>query len=767
MHTFFINTSEKKLENYDSFFEVQHKTRKLISLNCPLSKWREKEKCNEADGDKIKEGYELCVDKMGEMIDNYKDITNTFNLILYVDLLQFKEYTSISMDNHIDRKLCLAAMHSLLKHYIYATLVEKLNSIGRKPVSVLVIFEEGIFPEEKAKSGDLKEEKTRYFVERFLDFPDDIDRRIEESIKSVPKEKRTQELFYSEIEKIQEEYLKDQSPSLVKDILSTYPTPVSVFLDGIDGNKSIKDLLDILYQSMLLQEEKEDKEIKHVSFETNRKAERESKQANARRELGLYFYLFSCVEEQSIFDKNASSESNNKEVKKFREINWEKVGSLLNKKCAKYKAKVREISNLEQYTSKLAPMLYEIDNEKFGLDEYGDNMVSLEIRDVEEDEDNDGDDIIGNEDKREIVINDQVPRKNLLDKYTTFDYNGDTPDHSQLDRSASPKKFEAAAKELVKHHCDYMRKLNYHITDGLSNYAGRSLQRSSAVLPKRKVSLEDDIFDDDKGYEYAKIEDGTIKPEERKIETVKNMSDHAYETTYLNYMNFCAGRGVALTNIEEQCNWFLTRVKQIKKSLKKIKYAAIGMLFAIIFLYVPFFLVQFESIIDNVATISTAAASFAIPVAILYLILAFVYRWQKTKYYIVWKQFKEKSDEALEENKEAIEKYDQLLTIYIPALRFVYEYKLDIDFYNSCCNLAKAKLAHHATRLKTMKEMIENMIDDLEIDVRDEFGEDILEESGVDIDYQLSFCSGAKNRKFYSIIDDAFLKAIYKKEGGK
>ena len=44
MHTFFINTSGKELGNYSEILEIQHETRRLVSLECPLTEWNDEEK---------------------------------------------------------------------------------------------------------------------------------------------------------------------------------------------------------------------------------------------------------------------------------------------------------------------------------------------------------------------------------------------------------------------------------------------------------------------------------------------------------------------------------------------------------------------------------------------------------------------------------------------------------------------------------------------------------------------------------------------------
>ena len=66
-----------------------------------------------------------------------------------------------------------------------------------------------------------------------------------------------------------------------------------------------------------------------------------------------------------------------------------------------------------------------------------------------------------------------------------------------------------------------------------------------SILPRRKVNLEDEVFEDESDYRYA-----TEKKdhEEQQIAVVEGVSDRAYTTSYVDYMEFCAGRNIALTN---------------------------------------------------------------------------------------------------------------------------------------------------------------------------------------------------------------------------
>ena len=75
MHTFFINTSKKELNEYDVLFDIHYEKKTLVSMECPMSDWY--------DGDK---GYMACVKQMSDMIDGYVELNNAFNLIIYIDL---------------------------------------------------------------------------------------------------------------------------------------------------------------------------------------------------------------------------------------------------------------------------------------------------------------------------------------------------------------------------------------------------------------------------------------------------------------------------------------------------------------------------------------------------------------------------------------------------------------------------------------------------------------------------------------------------------
>lgn len=755
MHTFFINTSGKELENYSDIFEIQHETRRLVSLECPLTEWNNEKK-----------GYEACVCKMGELIDNYKDINNDFNLIFYIDLLSCEKYTSIPMNKHRERYACLVALHSILKHYIKGTFVKKMNECGRVPHEVLLIFEENQLPEDGDKTTEDGKKLIRTYARAFLGLPDEC-KEIDKIVCSGDIDERKS----LSPERFCEEVSKCGLDRFLKKVLLTYSEQIDIFISELKGYDTSERPVEQLLDRIIKCSDEDDKTISSVTFVTNRCAGIANKQEKTRRNLRLCFYILACVEDETVFDKASSEKGDGSCVKVFPEINWENVTAELAAKGKIFQQKYNKMQQLSESFSEinLAPKLYSFDNERFALDEYGKRGKTFAVVDVEEEKDEEQENkdieegIVRSTEKKAVVATDACGRSLFSgEEYPTFDYLGDDFDESVLDSRATAEKYVAEAQKLRQHHLDYLHRLKTHVSDRLSNYAGRSAENEPALLRKRKVSVaEEDFTDQGRDYRYAK----PGRPEEtKKLKTVEAISEAAYTSTLLDYMEFCAGRSVAVTDIEEQCNWFVTRVNQIKESLKKIQLVAIGLLLAIIILYIPFVALQWESITKNAMTVAVALLSVVIPIVLLYTIFTIASLIQRKKYRKAWKEFKEKSNQILEENAVAAEKYDQLLSVYVPTLRWVYEYKLDVEFYAECCKMARAKIGHHIQKLHDRVVTIGNIIEDLETDAseRGRVAEKARGHADDEIDYNVSFCSGKKNRKFYSIIDTHFLESVHK-----
>lgn len=752
MHTFFINTSGNEIENYSDILEIQHETRKLVSLNCPLTKWQHAE-----------EGYRACVSNMGEQIDSYKDINNDFNLIIYVDLTAIKEYAEISMQAHRERFACLQALYAFFKSYMHKTIVNELEACGRSPQDVLIIFEENKKPEDE----DIKSEDGRAilhsYMQKFMGLTDC------EALASFATEMINQGKN-ADFSLALSNLLTLFCEPLLPGVQECYIDLLDVFLHEIQEYNGYEEPMIQLFERVLSGYIK-DETIKTVFFVTNRRAGITNKQERIRRDLRLSFYIFDCVDSQSIFNYETEPETGITipRVKTFFDIDWQKVTKQVLTKNCEYKRRYSETVSLSEsfVEMELAPTLYALDYEKFSLDSLGKRAKAMEVVDVTPG--NSAGDAVVSAEKKAVEISEKTVQC-LLSEEVLIPAELTEPgcDETFDPRNASAETLIEEAKKEREGHILHLKNLKLYIMDILSNYAGRSLENEPAMLEKRKVSLAEELQNGAEKKRHYTTEVEAV--ETKKIDTVLTISDIAYETVVHDYLEFCAGRTVSVTDIEEQCNLFVTQVHQINESLKKTKLIFWGLFALLAVLYLPFFTVQWKEIFSSLLNGFVAFSSIFLPALILFYVCLSLLRRQRKKYVAAWKNFKEKSDKVKAENCLAAKKYSQLLASFIPALRWIYEYKIDVAFYADCCKLAKAKINHHIQKLQGRVTTIKNIIDDLEID-ESTISEFTIPEFKTTakqaIDYNVSYCSNRKNQEFYSIISRDFLDAVKKQEEDK
>lgn len=740
MHTFFINTSKKELNEYDVLFDIHYEKKTLVSMECPMSDWYDSDK-----------GYMACVKQMSDMIDGYVELNNAFNLIVYIDLSENKAYSSIQRDafHDKDRDECCRAMHILFTHVISESIVDELVSSGRRPQNVLIMFgEEKRFTDFNVAANDTNRQSIMRNLFGFIGLPGN------EAIEATAKKVAATDAP-NKVKVFNDELSKSYGDELVPGIRERYNVDLQLWCDAIINEANIHKANEELFEriNVINKVESDRIGVDIVSCPYDFYACKVNKSILAISQLNIALYLLKCVESESVYE-TGSAEGKRKPIE-FHLYSVQEIAPIFKSKESIYSAKTAEIETLaKSYTDlKLAPKLSSFDHAKFGLDMYGDKATDFIISDVQSEEtdeeneknateasDDTGDTIEIKGNVKEVTVVEKEGRKLFSrDEYKEFDYNFDQGSDKMLKKKTTPEEYIEQAKKVRKHHLDYLKKLKVHVSGVLSNYAGKSKENKPALL---QVG----------GYRYAGPGE-----EDKVLEAVEGVSSKAYESMINQYMEFCAGRSVAISDIEEQCNWFISRVHQIKESLRKIKLVAIGILFAILLLYVPFVVIQFEAIVENVLTLATALGSIAVPIVLLYFIISIVALAQRKKYIKAWKEFKEKSDQALEENKIAAQKYDQLLSVIVPALRWVYEYKLDVEYCLECCSVADAKIEHHRRKLRDRVTSLQNILGDLEYkdNEREETQSESISNTDA-IDYNVSFCSGEKNQSFYSIIDKKF-----------
>ena len=759
MHTFFINTSGNEFENYAEIFEIQYETRRLIPLACPLADWEDKDK-----------GFKACASQMGEMIDNYKDINNDFNLIVYVDLLAFEAYTSIPRDTKRapERRACLNVLQLLLKNYIEDTLLTKLEEDGRKPKQVLLILEQNQPPQEQ----DAPDEEIAKYCKLFLALP--TEQEINEIVR-MGSDGESSSVLTSE-RFIEEAGRKAKSP-IGGGVLRHYRTEIDTFLKDLNdcklATKPLEQPLKTLWASIARDENGHNRNhVQTVSFITNRRAGVTNKQEQARRDLRLSFYIMSCVRDKSIYQKlDRETLHGEPQVKEVPEINdWDKVGDALREKSLTFSRQYHRVSkrNGEVAAGKLAPVMYMPDYAGCGL-----------YRNGEQSEDVISSNVKANQSDARMTSGkvSQVQQTQLEERLsmTLLPKQEDSETENAKKGASTPRKasgakmgaayYEKKALNLRLSHLKFFGDLKTNITEELSHYAGRGLDDKPATLAKREVIPTDaDILLDEERTDRRSDADFREK-DNRSTDSMQAAAREAYAAVLLNYTEFCASRSVAVTDIEQQCNRFITTVHQIEASLRYLSAMALGLLMAVVVLYIPYLVLQWSAITANVLSLIIAGISLGIPLVVLSTVFGVVAAGQRRKYEQAWDAYKAQSDAVMQDNKDAANKFQQLLTAYIPALRYIYQYKLDVDFYVECWELAQAKIHHHENKLRTRAETVVNIIEDLELDESEWERDEHNGRDGKDaINYHLPFCVGKENRDFYEILDEKVMEAVFGKK---
>ena len=738
MHTFFINTSQKKLDKCNILFDIHHEDKSLVSMDCLMSRWYED-----------KTGYKACVRQIEDMIDGYVEIDNTFNLVVYIDLAEDKVYSAIDRDpfKDRDREDCCNAMHILFTHIISESIVQELANSGRKPQNTLIMFgEEKKFADFPSALPESSRGRVMKKVLDYIGFP--ANEKIVETAKAVHASDAEDKVAV-----FAEEFNKICGTEMVLGIRDRYKDSFLLWYDKVIVEADVPRANDFLFDSIfnIYKTEVDRGRIESVSCPYDCLACKDNPQVLTLSRLNVSLYLLKCVEANSIFDP---VDGDDRHLIEFHSYTVQEIASVLASQKEKYAKKLADVTSFSESYVKhgLVPELSAFDHVKFGLDEYGEKNYDLVVNDVTPEKANgkkSKTDVVSDKiDKNDntIVIKGNTKKVSVVqktgrvlfseDEYKAFNYNYEVERDPLLKKNATPAQYIDRAKEVRRHHLDYLKKLQAHVTNVLSNYAGESKDNSKPALLRMGE------------YRYA-----TPEKETRALNAVEESSEKAYENIVEQYMNFCEGRSVAITDIEEQCNWFVSRIAQIEESLKKIKIIAIGLLISVIVLYIPFVVIQFEAITQNIFTLLTALGSIAVPIVLLFLILVTISALQKRRYLEAWKIFEKKSNQALEENRIAVQKYDQLLSVVIPALRWVYEYKLDVGYCSECCEIANAKIGHHKQKLNERVRSLQDLLSALDFNAsKTKKTQNESETSEDEIDFNVAFCSGETNRSFYTVI---------------
>ncbi|MBO5778781.1 MAG: hypothetical protein J6R82_04350 [Clostridia bacterium] len=774
MHTILINTSKNRFDESIDLLDIQQEIRQYIEITCPISTWNDPQK-----------GYQGCVRKIGELIDSYKDISNDFNLILYVDLLELQAYVDAHKDTDcslIQREAVIDMMYTTLVHYLTDTLGSELEAELRVPNELLIVLEHNELVSSRGDGVQFGEAQTKCVLPLFgLPTREELTRMVKEACEdasSADGEDGAGSATPVREEKIRDEaafrdrFKQSKGKPWLDELDKHYQKEIDMLLESLIEGISVNRACEDFANKVVALRTRDEATVMVTHWVTDRRAIDWHKELRAKRNLQFQLFLLNCVTSKTTKEETEPGMvARPKSVREPGE-NWKLIIATLKAKQLIYDTKEAEAASLSDDCTKkqLVPELSKFDHVQFGLDEYGAKDMDYTIIDVEEDDENkkdsdtedtahkENDGKLLSQGKGKAMVASEKKLGSLFPEvqFKPFDYKDDGGKLGALGSKATVKQYEAHAQKLHTAHIKYLQKLKVHVSDVLAGYAGKSQRNKSALLQKRNVSIRGGVRGAvDQDAHYSKH--GASK-DNREPAAIQAVADAAYETARMEYLRFCAGNSVAVTDIEEQTNWFLTRIHQVAASLKKIRTVAFGLFWTVIALFVPYIVIQWEAISRNLFTALTAICSVAIPLALLLIVCGILGILQRKRFRELWDEYEKKSDEIQQENAKAAKRYDLLLSLFIPSLRWIYEFKSDAEFYAECCDMMKAKIAHHEQKLNIRKNAVEQLLEDLEYESVEQV--ESLDVSN-DIDYNLPFCAHNANYQFYSIVEQNLLDQIY------
>ena len=690
------------------------------------------------------------------------------------EAFQFSKIDYNSLKDQTEKKLASDMCKRGIARLVSSTLIEKLDDDGRKPIKTVVLLEQPKL--EDLKSGIDIADRQRDIMLMTLGLV-----KFSELASKLPKGK----VEYNDISI--EDVLDEEKKNAELNFFTVYSEDIRRLIDSVCNqdlnlNKSCETLFKTIGE---LYDEDCQIDLYISDFLIDKRIQPHTDE-NTKRGFLLQCYILSCVNEEKVLKNDKEA----KQIPRIVNVEWKKIEDGVYTKKKEFEAAYRYTADLkDSYTALgLAPVLYKPAMESFGLNESGNvksTVVEVKTKKKKKEDDDSlieketelvekigktkrwidgkafplfvGDYSVPEDNKQEKAGDESEKKsayKTLIDNYEKF--------KESLGReSVSAEEYKERSVKLVNYHKDLYDKLEAHVNKVMSNYSGRSVKNDPAILRKRSVNVGEDTEESRKN-DYKYIIDKS-KIDTDPSESIIEISKRSYVTVMIQYLTFDAGRRVAMTNIKEQCEWFNNRIDQIKKSLEKLRFILMIMIFALTAVFLPFVLIQWESIVRNMDTVLVALVSLAVPYVLLLIFYFIAAAIQKQKMHAAWDKLLRSSDEVLAENRKAISAYDDMMTKYIPSLRWIYEYVLDVDFHLDCCKIADNKLSHHRGKLAEMIEALGNFLEDLDYDqTRDSYPQ----HNPKSIDYTKSFCDGETNRKFYSIVDKEILDMIFGREGG-
>ncbi|MBQ3489133.1 MAG: hypothetical protein IJA86_00900 [Clostridia bacterium] len=822
-HTFFINASFAEFDRYQVLAEMEIEKRQLLTLDIldsenpsenssgksyPIKNW-----CDVTDG---RRNYEYCADKIREIIDSDKNVSDNFNLVIYIDLCEFEEYKNIPELEEYEhltaeekpspyrQKLnCREAFRRILRSFVRHTMVYELEQRSCAPVSTLLILDTGCEP----ISAENKDQNLirRYECELLglnkAFFKAYRDTSIAEGTVSADAFER---LFFGKEKNkpsANQAWKEDSDQNFWNGVKEIFGKPVKTWCkDGIKTQENASDEKTetvfgrddfMITKGLAFMNQKCGESVKTILFEKNRFAIRQSMHAFAEAQITLYIYLLQCSERGFLNTGSKKSEDQDADVNvfAFNHIDIEKTEEILFRKYKMYEAEAGKISpdgTCSKMKEEFQKQIQYLPFKGYGLDKYGkwdkklsDSVEILKGMEFSEDmntylnqskedvkaykpkteTEEDPEAAFAEEENRESKI------KEITDQLKKAKEAATNPGETEGEKT--PQKFKnvkdmlAEAKIIKESHEKLHDILQTSVKDWLPNYTADAPEKQQqAKLPKRNPNEQT------KRYLIASETDGETENAKTNTEKtdvdLRTFAKQAYDTVKERYLEGNRVYPVSATNIDKQYKWFTNRVKEIREGIRRLTFSALIACLVLLCSYIPFFLIQKNLIFENLVTAGIAMVTFAVPFAILFVVFGILKKQQESEYEKAFAIFMEEANKSVAENEASLQNYLDLLKNRIPSLRYIYEYKTDVECAFKYYEIDRGKCQHHRIRLLRRKETVGNILEDLDVNLRDmeeQYRRDHSENSGnkkeaetLGIDYTKAFSSGKENQKIYSIL---------------
>jgi len=723
-HTFFINASSGTFERYRDLVEMEMEKRKLLTPDLlhggentyPIREWYG------LKGEK--RAYERCADRITEIIDSDKNVADEFNLLIYIDLNEIPEYTAVSKENASAKLHCRQALRRILRAFVYHTLYAELEKRGSEPKETLLILDTGCEPLDLEESPA----RTHEYQCELLGLNEAF---YAEYTAAQASEERFETLFLRE---------RPESSAFWQGVRESYAADLKrLFANGAP------EISDRLLVGELAKTERfyYVNKVKTVLFEENRFAAEKSMREYARVKIRLYVYILQCAERET-FTVNQTALGGDESVMGLHTIDMEAVKTVLHRKYAMYDEEYQKIPSdgaCAEIKKTFRGKMKELPYEAYGLDQYGAKTEADDAR------------ILKN-----LKISAEMQAYLQTDVMKDPKPKADGSEEEDEERKAevtgvfrikSAEELVEKASALKKLHGDFSKILKTGVNVLLSDYA-QSSAFGDVKLPPRNPNEEKPRY---------LLE--TVGSRDFTQENAQDFSEKAYQSAKEEYLKANRVYTVSATAIDEQYAWVKRRAKEIEESIASLKISVLiasGLLFCA---FLPFFIIQRNLIFESLITVSFAALTAIIPFVILFSVFGYLIGREREGYTEVYKEFLENTEKAVRKNKCAWNAYLRLLDTKIPALRYLYEYKTDVDGAFRDYRIDRGKCRYHRALLQRRRETVGNILEDLaEIPgaVRAE------KMPRRHLDYEKAFSCG-ENAEFYSILTGEDIAVITKTEG--